>query len=304
MLSALLGLLRYKKFNRGKCIAFAEEYGIKLSNWDKFKIYMNVKRNIDIPFIDLDVTTICNLRCEKCAKIIPYYAKENRKIYSASMVISNLEKLVKYLDHIWVVSIIGGEPFLNKDLPIIIEYCSNNKKFITVNVTTSGSYIPKEYVFEALQKSRVEVKISNYAKLNDEQMKKRDEFIRLLKHYNIKYVFSPHNEWLDFGPVEKRDYIEKIRKKILSECYINGCSVFNQGVLYRCGRASYLANHGTKMSEGQVIVADEIKSRSDLRKRIYTYYSSIYMDACDYCTIYPKAIEPGIQISYDKKINV
>ena len=141
------------------------------------------------------------------------------------------------------------------------------------------------------------MRISNYGKLSPAQMKNREKFVRKLEEYHIPYQFSPYNEWLDFGLVEQRHYPEEVRKKVLSECYINGCSVFNKGVLYRCGRASYMANHGRPMSEGQTIVAADIKNRRDLRKKVHRYYESVYMDACDFCTIHPAGIEPGIQIS-------
>lgn len=291
------GMLRYKKYNRDKCISFAEEYGARLSAWKKFWIRLNLTRQIELPFIDLDVTTYCNLRCEKCAKFIPYYDQSQRENYEPDMVIENLKKLLRYMDRIWVCSIIGGEPFLNPKLPEIIRFCSDCEKIVCPDITTSGSVIPRPEVFEALQNSRVFVRISNYGKLSPAHMKNREEFVRLLEQYHIAYEFSPYNEWLDFGPVEPRNYPENVRKKVLSKCYINGCSVFNKGVLYRCGRASFLANHGHPMSPGQTIVSADIKNRRDLRKKVHRYYKSVYMDACDYCTIYPEGIEPGLQMA-------
>lgn len=290
-------MLRFKKYNRDKCISFAREYGADISGWKRFWMRLNLTRQIELPFIDLDVTTYCNLRCEKCAKLIPYYDKAQRENYDPVDVIGDLKKLLRYMDRIWVCSIIGGEPFLNPKLPEIIRFCSECEKIVRPNITTSGSVVPKKEVLEALRNSGVFVRISNYGKLGPAQMKNREEFVRQLEAYHIAYQFSPYNEWLDFGPVEPRHYPEEVRKKVLSECYINGCSVFNKGVLYRCGRASYMANHGRPMSEGQTIVAADIKNRRDLRKKVHRYYESVYMDACDYCTIHPAGIEPGIQMA-------
>lgn len=296
----LSGMLRFKKYNREKCISFAEEYGARLSGWKKFRMRLNLTRQIELPFIDLDVTTHCNLRCEKCAKFMPYYAPSQRMHYEPDEVIENLRKLLRYMDRIWVCSIIGGEPFLNPKLPEIIRFCSDCEKIVRPDVTTNGCVLPKPEVLQALQNSRVFVRISNYGKLSPAQMKTREEFVHLLEENHIPYEFSPYNEWLDFGPVEPRNYPESVRKRVLSECYINGCSVFNRGVLYRCGRASFMANHGRPMSPGQTIVASDIKSRRDLRKKVHRYYESVYMDACDYCTIHPSGIEPGLQLDPSK----
>lgn len=292
----LSGMLRFKKYNRDKCISFAEEYGAKLSGWKKFWMRLNLTRQIELPFIDFDVTTYCNLHCEKCAKFIPYYETAQRIHYEPDELIESLQKLLRYMDRIWVCSIIGGEPFLNPKLPEIIRFCSDCEKIVQADITTNGCVLPKQEVLQALQNSRVFVRISNYGKLSPAQMKTREEFVRLLEEYSIRYEFSPYHEWLDFGPVEPRNYPESVRKRVLSECYINGCSVFNNGVLYRCGRASFMANHGRPMSPGQTIVAADIKSRRDLRKKVHRYYESVYMDACDYCTIHPAGIEPGLQM--------
>ena len=295
-------LLRFKKYNREKCLAFAEEYEIPLTKLEKFWVWLNPGRAIELPFMDIDVTSWCNLRCEKCAKMIPQYSKENRKHYPAGEIIVHLHQLLRYMDRIWVVSIIGGEPLLHPELDKIIRFCSDCLQFKSVNVTTSGTVMPGEKVLEALRGSRVKVKLSDYdGALEPRYLRTRDRFLEKLREYEIPFYFTPHTQWLDFGPIEWRNYPDTIRRKTLSDCYINGCSVFNQGILYRCGRASYMANHGMPMSEGQTIVAAEINGRTDLRKKIFQYYSAVYMDACDYCTIYPPEIQAGIQEQRSEK---
>lgn len=286
--------LRYHYYNRYKIFQFCEERGIQLSFFEKVSTLLNFGRKIELPFVDFDVTTYCNLRCKRCAKCLPYF--KNKQNFSAAKLKNDLEQLVKYLDRIYVVSIIGGEPFLNPEIVEIIKICTNCSKIYQLELTTNGTIMPDESVFIALKNSRVNVHISKYEFISDSQKKNRDMLIAKLEGYNIPYQFATHEEWLDFGDVFQRKYTDHEKRVMFYQCPMNSCSIFNNRVLYRCGKSSYLCQHKKTKAENAVIELDKIHSRKEMRKAVYKFFNVKFLSACNYCDNHPKEIKAGEQI--------
>lgn len=285
---------RYHFYNRYKIFQFCEERNIRLSIFEKIGKLLNISRKIELPFVDFDVTTYCNLQCKRCAKCLPYFEKKQN--YTADKLREDLELLVKYLDRIYVVSIIGGEPFLNPEIAEIIDICTNCTKIYQLELTTNGTIMPEETVFTALRDSRVNVHISKYEFISDKQKQNRANFISKLNEYNIPYQFAMHEEWLDFGDVVYRTYSAHEKRVMFYQCPMNSCSIFNDKVLYRCGKSSYLHQHGKINNNNAVIEVDRIHSRKEMRKAIHNFFNVKSLLACNYCDNHPKEIKAGEQI--------
>lgn len=286
--------LKFKYYNRKKCIFFTEERGNVLSKAEKMKMYLNFSRSVDLPFIDLDVNTICNLKCERCAKNIPYYRKPRH--FQAQKVIKDLEDLLKIVDNIYALSIIGGEPFLNKDIGDVISYCSSCGKIHDIDITTNATVMPEEHIFRILQKSRVIVYISDYSLHNEKLNAVKKQFIEKLDLYKISYEYFRQGPWLDFGAIEEHKYTEKEKKVMFYQCPMHGCSIYNDRVLYRCGKSSYLATQEGKIPDDNCIRIDDVKNKREMRKKIRKFFSLNYVEACNYCSNKPQNIQPGVQI--------
>lgn len=286
-------IFKYLYYNRKKSVHYIEERRPKMTIFKKSLLYLNLMRKIEIPFLDLDVNTVCDLRCTKCAKCIPYF--EKKEYYTAEDVIDNLEKLLKFVDKIYALSIIGGEPFLNSDIAEVISFCSNCKKIQDVDITTNATVIPDETVFRVLADSRAIVYISDYKLNNTKFMENKKLFIQKLNDYGIPYRIILHENWLDFGLVEKHSYCKKQLKMMYYCCPMNSCNIYNQGKLYRCGRASYIDNHSIGELK-DVIDINMINNRTQMRKKIHWFYSRSYSSACEYCSYKPVNVIPGIQI--------
>lgn len=284
---------KYAYYNRVMSLRYANEQGRAYTPFQKFKIFINLKRRIEIPFLDLDVNTVCNLKCEKCAKCIPL---KKGKIFSADKIISDLRQLLAYVDTIHVMSIIGGEPFLNNDIADVIKFCSSCDQIIDIDVTTNGTVIPNDKVFSALKDSRVVVHISDYRHIDKRLLENRKRFIEKLEKSKIPYVFfsQEHENWLDFGDMYDRNYDSFERGKVFYQCPLNSCTTYNNKKLYRCGRSSYLDRNG--VDEMVMIDVSKIGSRKEMRKKIHKFYSVPHLNACNYCNKNPKSIVPGIQI--------
>lgn len=84
---------------------------------------------IDIPYLELVLTTKCTMRCESCNNLIQYFSPSNQYTCTLEGIKKSLELLLSKVDSIARVRIIGGEPLLFKDLPKLIDYLNCQKNF-------------------------------------------------------------------------------------------------------------------------------------------------------------------------------
>lgn len=294
----LPGIGRFRYYNRIRIFGFDRERRIRRTFREKVKIVLDTASETVIPFTDIDITTFCNLRCKRCAKCIPYFRE--RKHFTAEEIRENLELLTRYIDTVYVANIIGGEPFLNPELPEIIRICSENKKIRTLELTTNATIVPGERVLRALKDGGITVHISNYPNLDQRYEENREKLIGKLKEYGIPYEYQFHEIWLDFGEIERHGYTDRELEKMFLHCPMNSCTVFNGRTLYRCGKASYLAQHGMEPGAGDVIDLEEIHSREEMKAKIRTFFSAGYLPACRYCSLHPQVIAAAEQLEGDE----
>ena len=296
----LIGKIRYRL---KRCFRFTYYGRIRLFQFDRQrhikrpffeKVGLVFSRKNVIPFIDLDVTTICNLRCRRCGKCTPYF--ENKHNFTAQEIGENFELLTRHIDKIHYASIIGGEPFLNPELAEIIEIVSACKKIEHLELTTNGTVIPSEQVFEAIKKSGLTVLISKYPNISENLSNNRIKLEEKLKEYGIYYHYQYIPDWLDFGEITRRSFKKIQLKNMFLSCPMNTCTVFNGKRLYRCGKASYISQHSMEKDGEDIIKLDEIESKKDMKKKLKKFFSCKYLPACSYCEQFPKTIIAGEQI--------
>ncbi len=285
---------RFRYYGRIRIFGFDRQRKIKRTLYEKLKLVMNTESETVIPFIDIDVTTHCNLRCKRCAKCIPYY-REKRHM-PPEEIRENLDLLTKYVDRICVGSIIGGEPFLNPQLAEIIRICASYEKIEHLEVTTNGTIIPDDETLCAIRDSGASVHLSEYEHIDARHIETREKLREKLREYGIFYVSQFHPEWLDFGEIEKRAHSRRELDDMFIHCTMNSCSIYNNKTLYRCGRASYLAQHGIESGGDDVIRFDEIKSREEAKEKIRKFFAIRHLPACSYCERKPATIISGEQL--------
>ena len=137
------------------------------SNSDLMRAMFSVEPNYMVMF----VTARCNARCPMC-----FYWKESESADARSeLKLEEHEKISKSLNHLHYLSIGGGEPFIRKDLPQIVEAYYKNSRTRIVTVATNGS-LPervREYIDHMVEhcpdiQMRIQVSIDNlYEKHNE-----------------------------------------------------------------------------------------------------------------------------------------
>lgn len=237
------------------------------------------KRRVVIPFFDLNVNNMCTLKCKRCDQGIPYL--NNKCVYSAEDIISDMEKLFCFVDYVYQIGILGGEPFINKDLEKVIDWCAKSPKIGSIIVVTNGTIFPSEAVLKSLKNNKIIVGISWYP-LKDGS--KRLKLIEYCARNNIHYHVRK-DDWLDFGDFKIcRNYSKKEIKETFCNCFLNKCVQFNEGRLYRCTKTHLLKDQKIDdPGKWETISIRDIKSKRQMRRSLKKFYSLKWLRACNYC---------------------
>ncbi len=262
------------------------EYSLKAVE-DCHKGYF-AKDKLFLRSIDVVITERCSLKCKDCSNLMQYY--EAPVNISFEEIIDDFEDLTKAVDHVYEVRLIGGEPFMNKDIYRIIKYISESSK-ITKLVIYSNAMIPiKHDQVDILRNKKIVFSLTDYGKLS----KNTKRVIDSLDSMGVAYRLHPPENWTDSGTIHNFNRTVEEQKKLFSDCCGKNLLTVTGGKLYRC---PFAAN----ADRLRAIPDDETNfvSVNASPDEIKNYVTEIeYIPACNYCkgrSFGAPEIEPAIQ---------
>lgn len=148
---------------------------------------------------DLSLTSRCNLKCENCNMFMPYFREAKDK--SIEEIKRDLDLYFTWVDQVRNFYLLGGEPFLYKDLYDVLDYMENHylNKADRLWLFSNGTVLPKKEIIEKIIKMRVKIEIGDYHINNPKLKPKVEQFVELLEKNNIPYNRKTDASWLDFG---------------------------------------------------------------------------------------------------------
>lgn len=191
-----------------------------------------VNRKYTLPYVEMDITSRCTLNCKECSHFIPLRRKlgDNRD-YSTESLIENIDLLLPLTNRILLFRLLGGEPFLHRNLHIIVEKLINEKKVKHIQISTNGTIVPQYENFEILKNRKVSVDISNYGELST----KRNDLIKLFKISKIRYKASDDLPlWRETGGFNKRHYSKREMHELFYKCKSASCKTLFEQKLWLC----------------------------------------------------------------------
>lgn len=229
--------------------------------------------------VELPVTLKCSLKCAKCGFLMPYF--QNPVDYPAKDLLLYMDKLFDCVDTIQIFRILGGEPFLYRDLEAVIRKALSSDKVKTVDIVTNGTIVPNDKILSAMKNPRLTVQISDYGKYS----RKKEELKAACDKAGVKCVIrgSKEKTWIDPGGLEYRGRTVKQMKKQMRHCG-NICRNFHNGKLYYCPRASFGTKLGIPDAERDYVDFTKGLNREELRKEIFELNQRKYLIACNYCS--------------------
>ena len=166
---------------------------IFISEW-----YWNVKGQNCLLEVHTAVTMQCTFKCRNCNMFVPYYRE---KVNCSGTELKQMYDLFfKYVDYVFCIALLGGEPFLSQATGEIINYLGKkySSQIGVINIISNGSIVPDDETIEIMSKNNVLVYLSDYSSTVSYK-EKLMQVVEKLTDNNIQYVLRSSEQWKDFG---------------------------------------------------------------------------------------------------------
>ena len=245
------------------------------------KYYDNAKDVLNLKAMDIVVTERCSMKCRDCSNLMQYYVRpQNAEI---NKMFKSLDRLMNSIDWLYEFRVLGGDPFMNKEVYKIINKLVEYNNVNYVVIYTNATIMPKNENFECLKNKKIILDITNYgSKLS----RKHDELIKILKENNINHRSKFPDDWTDSGTLKYYDRSKEELQRVFDNCCMSDITTLMKGVLYRC---PYAANATTlnavPFKEEEVVnLNNEKYNLETLRNKIRNFNKSNKpLTACSYC---------------------
>ncbi len=235
-----------------------------------------------IPRLEIAVTSRCSLKCKNCSSLMQHYKKPFD--ISVDTNVKTIRRILDAADQVNQLKILGGEPFLYKDLDKVLSEVSKHENVKKVLIITNGTIVPQgEALLKQLSNEKVSIRISYYG----EYSRNRDKILEVCEQNKIKcYAKFEREMWQSPGGIDRRNRSLKNIKKQYKKCDASLCNNLLDGKLHHCARSSNGMNLGVIPDEpADYLDVLKYKSRESLRRELlkFLYHDRGYLLACDYC---------------------
>jgi organic radical activating enzyme len=235
---------------------------------------------LTINHIDYVVCESCSLKCRDCSNLMQYY--KHPEIVDIDKYETAFARFLSVMDYISEIYILGGEPFLNKEIYKIMDRYYNHPKIGGITIFTNGTIIPDARTIQSMRKSNVLVQISDYGL---KQQKSR-ELGQVLLDNGVRYVVKEYDNWTNLGGIGRRTYSAERLQRNYERCFWKKNYTMLRGKIHNCPRSAHGQNLCTFEADEEEYVDfnDGTVSQKDLRKQMLKLIErKKYLMACEYC---------------------
>lgn len=245
--------------------------------------------SLTVQSFDLIITERCSMKCKDCANLAQYYERpENADL---DEMLSTIDSMCAKMDEIYEVRVIGGEPFMNKEIHLAVEKLTAQEKVKKVSIFTNATIVPRETQWPALQHEKVRLFITDYDALS----RNIRPLIAELERRGVAYVSEKANGWTDCSALDKHNRTVSEQESVWQQCCAKNLATLADGKLYRCPFSANAAKlHAVPDYKEDYLVVAEAD-----REQIKTFLrGKTYIETCDHCngrSYGDKVITPAIQ---------
>lgn len=260
--------------------------------------YANKK--VEINFLEVWVGQACTLRCKDCLHMIPYIEPE---IYSVDQLITDCRKLF-HICNVDYISVLGGEPFLNRELYRFLDYIRKCPNIRDGKVITNGTVMPDDRTLQSLIQlnNKLDIRIDVYP--GNET--RSEAFYELMQKHHIRSAIMHHNvfeelHWKWMGSTKQRMKSVRSSQIAYNYCGLRGCYTLANGEFTVCPRGITTKQmFGMEKNKYENIKIGNLDTGVRGRAAFATSIEpGIYKDYCRYCLgmtkINPYCITAGVQ---------
>ena len=259
---------------------FYNEYSSFINDIQRFKIkklYSNKNDIVALSHIDLQITERCTLKCKECSSLMQYYT--NPKDLDIDEALETIDKLLSSVDYIERIHILGGEPFMCKELHRYMEILKKYDNVGIIGVITNATILPSGRNLECLKYEKVQVRISDYGELS----RNLTNLVELFEKEHIFYNIFKVTNWYKCAGFEKHNRSDDQNKKIFTDCMVASCYTLRNQKLFHCPfAANSWALHS--IPEDSIEYVDfSVDDKVEIRENIRAYINNDILKTCDYC---------------------
>lgn len=250
--------------------------------------------SIQMNRIILYLGATCNLRCKLCSEYVPYISA-NPPYYPAEQIKKALYEYFRIVSHVKMITITGGEPFINENTAIIAEYLAEFKdQYDKLEIMTNGTLLPSERLLRACSNEKSLIFINHYGDLSP----KVNAIHEICEKAGVRSVIRKyHGEDAHFGGWYDMKLLsgERLTDENLLKDRFKHCNTGNNprlglsfglygGKLYACAMSGIVARLGMMDDTAAYLdLCDDTLSCEQKRDRILAFQGSEYLPACAIC---------------------
>lgn len=249
--------------------------------------YLHPER-LTVQSVDLVITERCSMKCKDCANLMQYYERPENADLNETL--QSIDDLCSKMDEIYEVRVIGGEPFMNKELHLIVEAVTKKENVRKVSIFTNATIMPREHQWPSLKHPKVYFFITEYL-----QSRALQPLVAELTRKGIAYVSEKANDWTDSGSLDKRNRSKEENEQVFAECCAKNLATLADGYLYRCPFAAHARKLGATP-----LYEEDFREVSKVGKEAIRSFlrDKTMIETCDHCngrSYGQKVIEAAIQ---------
>lgn len=232
------------------------------------------------------LTERCTLKCRKCAHAC-YNVPNSTEDPALDYIKESADCFFSKFDVVREFVLIGGEPFLYKDIKEVIAYIGEKyrDKIILFAITTNGTILPDDEIIDLCKRYDVTIRVSDYsASIPRLSLQYEKLYEKLSENKVIAWKTDCEESWFDYGFEEvDRGSEEKALIVAFDECR-TPCREISGSKYYYCVMArSVAANLGIEAGKTDYIDLTEIEDRRILLEFQMGFSNKGYLDMCRYC---------------------
>jgi organic radical activating enzyme len=242
---------------------------------------------------------VCTLNCKHCCESVPYIKRPI--MVETGQVVSDLRKISATTEFISRIEFIGGEPFLHRGLPEILNEVLKFNNVGYIVVFTNATVFPSRELLKTLSNPRIVVNFSGYKSTISDKLKERvDTTKKVLADAGVNFAYyNPDSRsWLDINYYDERTATEQELQDYNKHCFIARCvRVFN-GSFYCCPHQYSGIQLGKIATDPMAYIDIHEHSDKELAAWFGKFHQLPYYPSCRYCNLPYDApeVEPAIQL--------
>jgi len=236
---------------------------------------------LKIKSVDIQITEKCSLKCKDCSNLMQYYTKPQDS--ELNQLFKSIDNLMSVVDYVNEFRVLGGDPFMNKEMHKVVNKLSKFKNNSRIVIYTNATIMPKGEQLECLRNEKVGLEITNYGAAS----RQHDALVELCDKEGIEYSTLKTETWQDCGRITPHS--QKSEKEIIKQfnnCCNSDLITLLHGNLYRCPFSAN-GNNLKAFNENASEVIDltkDYESKESLKEMIKELcYNKKFLKACFSC---------------------